>query len=733
MIHCRSVRVALLLGSVLASLPAWAAGTDGAAVAADAGDELIVVTGQQPSDTASAATKSTLPIVETPQSISVISNEDIAGLGLQNLNQALRFVAGVTPETRGSSAEVYDQFKLRGFDAPTYLDGLKLFQSATGYAQPQVDVSRIDRIEIVKGPSSALYGQSGPGGLVVEESKLPLDRDFYGAVSGTYGNYDLYRADADVGGRGGNGALLWRVYGSANGAHDEQRYGRRERQTVSAAVTVGANGPTSLTVLANYSHDPRNGDYAVFPALGTLITNPAGNIPTSFYGGEPNDFFSREQISLTYILRHDFGGGWAFRASGRYLSVQSHLGIVYTGGYPADAFSAAPSAAPTAFSRYSYSTREQLNSWTYDNQLSGSIDTGPVHHALLFGADRQVAHSSETYAFGGGTNIDVFNPVYGTMPTPDQPQQVIDYAGTGPADVFSIDTHQRQQGVYAQDEISVAGLRLMLSGRQDWARQESAGAVQKEDKFTYRVGGLYLLPFGLAPYVSYSTSFEPQAGLVSNDGGATTRNASPTLGKQLEAGLKYKVPGTQILLTGAWFRIEQTNVLTAVPPGLYSIQSGKVRSKGVEIEATAPLPYGFNTKLAFSRQHVKVVADANPANIGRELDTVGRGGVSANLEWAPKDGPAAGFAIGGAVRHVDRTYADVYLDGQTYHTPSYTVFDALMRYDLGKLSPRLANVNLAVNATNLFDKKYLTSCFANYGWCWYGNRRTVQGTVSVSW
>ncbi len=713
---------ALLAGSILSATPAFAADpvpddTQARNGAEDSG--VIVVTGEKPNTVASSGTKSATSIVETPQSISVISAADIAGLGLQNLNQALRFVAGVTPETRGASAEVYDQFKLRGFDAPVYLDGLRQFGSATGYAVPQVDVSRLDRVEIIKGPASVLYGQSSPGGLVAEVSKLPLDRASYGAVSGTYGSYDLYRVDADIGGRAGDG-VLWRIYGSANGADDQQTQGqgKRERQTVSAAVTAGAGSSTSFTLLGAYSHDPFNGNYGVFPTLGTLIDNPAGKISTKFYGGEPGDFFRREQAALTYIFNHDFGSGWALRSSGRYQYVKSRMGLVYTSGPALDP----TAAAPTVYSRSSYSTREQLNNWTFDNQLTGKVVTGPLTHQLLFGVDRQVAHSAGLSAFGGATPIDVFNPVYGTMPTPQTPSEVPASFGINSANV-----RQRQQGIYAQDQMAVGGLRVTLSGRQDWARQARDGQVQKDDKFTWRAGALYLLPFGLAPYASYSTSFEPQNARL-RDGGL----AQPSLGKQVEVGAKYQPAGTPILVTAAWFRIEQTNVVVSYPD-FTSDQVGKVRSQGIEVEASAPLPYGFNAKLAYSRQRVKKVEDVVPANIGLPLATVGRGGISANLEWAPTEGPASGFAIGGAVRHVDKTYADFYADRVARYTPAYTVFDALLRYDLGKLSPRLANVDLGVNATNLFDKKYLTSCFTNYAWCWYGNRRTVQATIGYRW
>ena len=717
---------AAALGLSTVAMPAYAAGPD-AAPAPAAADEPqlsaddILVTGQRPRSEASSGTKTDTPLVETPQSISVISSADIAALGLQNLNQALRFVAGVTPEQRGASAEVYDQFKLRGFDAPVYLDGLKLFGSASGYAVPQVDVSRLDRIEIIKGPASVLYGQSTPGGLVAESSKLPLDGAFYGAVAGTYGNYDLYRVDADLGGRIGEGAL-WRLYGSVNGADTQQRYGRRERQTLSGAVTAGAGSDTSFTLLAAYSHDPRNGDYGVYPALGTFFANPAGRISTKFYGGEPGDFFSREQFGLTYIFNHDFGGGWTFRSSGRYQYVGSRLGIVYASGFPVDA----TEAAPTLYQRASYSTRERDNAWTFDNQLTGSITTGPVTHRILIGVDRQVAHSNEDYAFGGATPIDVFDPVYGTMPTPRTPAAV----PPGPFGPFggTTDTRQRQQGVYAQDQVALGDLRVTLSGRQDWAHGVQGGLVQQDDKFTYRVAGLYLLPFGLAPYVSYSTSFEPIGGSVLRDDG-TTGPARPSTGKQLEAGAKYQMPSSQILVTGSWFRITQDGLLLAGPLSNTSIQGGKFRSTGVEVEASAPLPYGFNTRVAFSRQRVRSLDPQNRAN----LLGVGRGGVSANLEWAPQTGAAAGFAIGGAVRHVDSIDAGTYIDNLRYRTPAYTVFDALARVELGKLSSSLDRLTLGVNATNLLDKKYLSSCYLNYGWCWYGNRRTVQATLAYRW
>lgn len=705
---------ALLCCSALATIPA-AAQTETAPP--DRRND-IVITGQLDPTLASSGTKSTLPVAETPQSISVITSDDISGLGLQNLNQALRFVAGVTTEQRGSSAEVYDQFKLRGFDAPQFLDGLKLIGGA-GYLAPQVDVSRLDRIEVVKGPASVLYGQSGPGGLVALSSKMPEDRDFYGSVAGTYGNYDLYRVDADIGGKAGD-RVLWRVYGSVNGAHTQQTFSRRERETISGAVTFNLDHATRLTLLAAYSHDPQNGSYGVFPASGTLFANPNGQLPTDRDFGEPGNFFKREQVAATYILTHDINKDWSLRASGRYTHATSRLGIVYASG----TLTADPSQQ--VYNRASYSTDERGDTWVFDNQLRGRFTTGALQHDVLFGVDYQTATANEVYAFGSATPLNGYAPVYGTMPVPRTPAEVPNpFAG-----VQSPRTNQA--GVYAQDQISVGGLRVLLSGRHDWAAVRIAPntAAQNSEQFTYRVGALYKTSFGLAPYVSYSTSFEPNGTYQAVQNGPFIA-AKPTIGRQIEGGAKYTVPGTQILVTGAYFRIDQSNLVVTAPPPLNTgSQSGKFRSEGFEIEANAPLPYGFDARVAYSRQKVQKIADSDPANLGVGILGVGRGGVSANLEWAPREGKLKGFAIGGAVRHVDSIYAST-IDRS--RTPGFTLVDALLRVDLGIVSPGLRNVTLGVNATNLFDKKYVTTCYLDYAWCWYGNRRTVQGTIGFRW
>src|SRR6185312_14056910 len=155
------------------------------------------------------------PLIETPQSITVIDRQDLDLRVVQNLNEALHFTAGVGPDTRGNTAGRYDLQTIRGFTPDQHLDGLRLIGSANGYATPQVDLAFLDRVEVLKGPASGLYGQASPGGIVALSSKLPvLDR--FGEITLSGGSYGTERASFDLGGRIDNaGQFSYRFTGTA--------------------------------------------------------------------------------------------------------------------------------------------------------------------------------------------------------------------------------------------------------------------------------------------------------------------------------------------------------------------------------------------------------------------------------------------------------------------------------------------------------------------------------------
>lgn len=708
-----------LRASPLAIAIAMGAVSTQPARAADNADD-IIVTGAKPALDAGSGTKSSKALIETPQSISVITRAELEMRGVNSLNEALRLTAGITPETRGSNAEVYDQFKLRGFDAARYLDGLKLFDSPTGYASPQIDISRLERIEVVKGPASVLYGQSSPGGLIAMESKRPDGAAFHGGIDASVGTYSLYRVDADVGGAiDADGHVLYRLYGTINGADTQQSFGKRRRYSISPSVTFGAGTDTTLTLIGNYSHDPYNGNYGGVPRLGSLDPNPNGRVPRDFADGDPGVTVThRNQGSITWLAEHKLGGSWAIRSNGRYTDITNRIAGVY-----------GTSMAPDGINlmRGSYRTREHLKNWTLDQQVAGTVKTGALTHDLLIGLDFQHARSIEHAGFGTAPDLDVFDPVYGvpiTMP---------DYATT-----YLV--HQRQIGLYGQDQISLGGFRLTASGRYDWARghvevpEFGQDDTQKNGKFTYRLGGLYLTDFGLAPYVSYSTSFEPQATRLANGD-----MADPSTGKQIEAGLKYQPSGMPILLTAAWFHIIQSNIVSSNPITFEAFQSGKVRSQGVELEAKANVGKSVVLTANYSRQQIRVREDENPVNVGHPLIGTAKANGGFFGTYTVQSGALEGFGLGGGMRYVGQGYGGFLTDAQGavsryVTTPSYTLFDAVLTYDLGKASARLQGLDLRVNASNLFDKRHVTSCYINgVEWCWYGQRRTVMATLGYHW
>ncbi|MFT8369169.1 MAG: TonB-dependent siderophore receptor [Acetobacter papayae] len=673
-------------------------------------DEQVMVRGRRASTVASSATKTDTPLVDTAQSVTVITRNEMDVRGVLSLNQAVRYAAGITQDQRGSTATRYDMFALRGFSVPTFLDGLKLQSSPTGYATAQTDTSRLDRIEILKGPASALYGQSSPGGLVALSSKLPTEARSYGGVAATGGSFDLYRVDADVGGWAtDNGMVRYRIYGTANGSHSQLTKTGSRRFSISPAFTFGGDGPTTLTLLGNYQYDPTNASYGSVPRVGSLVSAPYGKLPRDFYDGDTGyEQFKRKQGAITYIFTHHFDKDWSFTSRGRYDDVSTAYQSVYSlGTY----------ASPTELERGTFGTNERMHNLAFDNQFRGHVNTGPVHHTLMAGFDYQQSTASELARSGSAPTLNVLNPVYGV-------------AIATPGVYANYDTHQQQYGVYAQDELRIGSLYLTGSLRNDWytAQQNEyiggSATDQSASQITFRASGLYHFKFGLSPYISYSTSFQPQSGIVSDNGGLSTRQANPSLGKQLEGGVKYQIPGTPVLLTAAGFHIEQTNVLVSVPNTAYSTESGKVHSDGFEFEAHVDVYKNLMVVAAFSSQSV------HDDSTGKPLVQSGKGNASLFAFYTMPSGPVKGLGFGGGLRYSAKVYGGTVASGDVT-VPSYVVFDGSLRYDLSQLSPSLKGWSAAASVRNLFDKNYVASCYTE--WCWYGERRNAQATIGYSW
>lgn len=683
-------------------------------------DELVEVRGRRASIMASSATKTNTPLVETAQSVTVISRDEMDARGVLTLNQAVRYAAGVTADTRGGEGTRYDLFDLRGFTVPTFLDGLKVQDSPTGFAVAQTDTFRLDRVELLKGPASALYGQSSPGGLTALSSKLPTDQKFYGNVGTTGGMFDLYRVDADVGGFAtDNGLVRYRLYGTVNGQHTQLSRTGSRRFSISPSFTFGGDGPTTLTLLGNYQYDPESGSYGGVPLVGSLRPGSFGYLPRNFYDGDvPSEKFNRKQGAITYIFNHRFNNDWSFSTRGRYDDIMTDYRSVYNYGD----YDSSDLTSGNMLSRGAYGAKEHNHNLAFDSQFKGRVRTGQLHHTLMVGFDYMQQKSVDNEFIGDAPDLDVLHPDY-HMAIP----------AMTPAENYVTST--QQIGVYAQDEIRWRRFILTGSLRNDWYHAHRIQYIdptnerQNSSQITWRASGLYHFDFGLAPYISYSTSFQPQVGNVYNPDGVTTHQASPSIGKQLEGGVKYQLPGTSLLFTAAGFHIEQSNVLVSVGAIGDYVQSGLVHSDGFEFEAHAEPFHNLMLTAAISVQNVK------DDSTGKPLIQSGKGNASLFAFYTMPSGKLKGFGFGGGMRYAAKTYGGELQDGSVW-LPQYALFDASISYDLSNVSHSLHGWKVSANVRNLFDKNYIANCFADGavgGYCYYGERRNAQASIGYSW
>ncbi|WP_420991990.1 TonB-dependent siderophore receptor [Cupriavidus sp. 30B13] len=664
-----------------------------------------------------SGTKTDTPLIEIPQAINVVTRQEMDEHGVQSVTQALQYTPGLV-SPYGNTDLRYDWLTVRGFVPLRYLDGLRLPFGARGYSQAKVEPYGLERIEVLKGPASVLYGQSAPGGLLNMQSKMPqaeASRELQlqtGSFGRAQGAIDL------TGPLDGDGKVLYRVVGLARDTGTQIDYLNEKRVYVAPSLTWRPTADTSLTLLAQYQKLRSDGGGApqALPAVGTLLPNVNGAIPTNRFIAEPNyDRFDSEQAMFGYAFSHRASDTWQFRQNVRYTYVNTDTQRVQAISLGAD---------QRTLSRYGWAFPEHSGIFAIDNQAEAKFATGALRHTVLMGVDyqREDARYDESQLVMVPP-IDVFNPVYGaSVSRPPLATRV---------------TQSRQQvGGYLQDSIAWNRFTFLLGGRYDWAGSDtdtltaSTGRTvslnQSDTAFTGRAGMVYQFDNGIAPYVSYSTSFQPQAGT-----GRTGAPFDPTRGRQTEVGVKFQPNGTNAFITLSAFELRQSNVLTPDPLNIsYSVQSGEARVRGIELEGKASPMRGLDVTASYAYTDSKVTK-ANPnaagvTTVGNMLAFVPEHQASLWVHYTFFGGTFQGLGLGSGVRYIGRSYGDA---ANLYGIPAVTLFDASLSYDLGKAFAGLNGVSLSVNATNLFNKRYVSTCISATG-CYYGASRTVLGTVS---
>ncbi|MFC4277680.1 TonB-dependent siderophore receptor [Achromobacter aloeverae] len=685
----------------------------GASISGSFGDERGYIAADSIS-----ATKTVSSIRDTPASVSVVTRQQIDDQGAQTVSQALRYTAGVVPEARPGR---YDYPNIRGFGSPGgadanfvgLMDGLRL-PKGVYYIAPSIDPYMLDRVEILRGPASVLYGSVNPGGAINLVSKRPTVDPLH-EIEVQYGSYDRKQVAADFGGAlNESGTLSYRLTGVAHDAGTQIDHAKDERYSISPAITWAPDADTRFTVLGNYQHDPSAGAFSYLPARGTVHDSPWGRFSTRFSEDDPDVSRSdREQSSIGYEFEHRFNDTWTVRQNLRYMHARYNYRSVFQTGWAGD---------QPLLDRMTIGSRESLDGIALDNQAQVKFDTGAVKHTALVGLDYRHNRADARLGYGEAPALNVLDPVYG-LPIADPPY-----------DNYSKQT-LRQLGLYAQDQVRWGKWVGLFGLRHDWVDADTVSSVvgsgvttrspQKDEATSWRAGLVYLFDNGLAPYLNYSTSFEPVLGTDFHG-----QPFKPTKGKQYEAGVKYQPQGLRSSVTASVFQITQANVKTADPDPTHpyaSIQTGEVRSRGLELEGKLAITDQLSVLASYTLLDTRntrstTAQDKWPYGVPRQM-------ASGWVDYTVAEGPLAGVGMGAGVRYVGDSYGNA---DNTLKVSSYTLVDAALRYDLQRLDPRLKGAQVAVNVSNLFDRKFVASCWDDNS-CFYGPRRNVIATLRYRW
>lgn len=669
------------------------------------------------------ATKTSTALLETSQSVSVVTREQMDDQGSQTVSQTMRYTPGVLTNPYGATHR-YDYVAMRGFNDGSvdniYLDGLKSMGDSGTYSTMQVDPYFLERVDILKGPSSVLYGRSSPGGLVALTSKKPLFEPYH-QIQATVGTQGQRGMGFDFSGPvDDDKRIAYRLTGLADRSDTQFDHNKEKRYALAPTLSIDFTDDTSLTLQAYLQHDPDGGYHSGMPADGALHQRNGQRISENFFEGEPGiDRYERDQQSFGYQFEHRFNDVFTARQNFRYLDSKVKLDQVYGYGW----------TTPTSneLNRYYTGGDEKLHAFIVDNMLQAEFLTGATKHTVLMGADYQRRKTVVDWTSGSVAPINAFDPVYGNS--------AITYY-----DPLSYLRRLEQTGVYLQDLIEMDQWRFSLGLRQDWVETSDENRLaeasrpvgteinDKRTKLTGRAGALYLFDNGLAPYISYSESFNPNS--YADSAG---NPLAPTDGTQWELGLKYQPPGTDDLYTASLFRIDQENLATKLPQENFYRAVGAVRSQGLELEAHLQLndnlkllgSYTF-TDIEYSKSMISTLSTATDIieNKGNSPTQAPRHMASLWADYRFDSGSLDGLRLGGGVRYVGYSWADA---ENTMKVPSYTLFDASIGYDLGKVG--LKGVDVRLNANKLTNESYIASC-ASLSFCYMGEERNVAATVS---
>lgn len=691
----------------------------------------------------SGATKTDTLIADTPKSVSVIAREELDARGVTNLNEAMRYVAGVVLESTGNDNR-YDDFRIRGFAAgsesgTTTVDGLRAPPIGQAWNRAKFDSWNLDRVEVLKGPSAVMYGQMAPGGIVNQVSKTPMPGQAQVLQLGVDG-YGTYSAAFDLGAGSEDRQHLFRLVGRYADGDTQIDTVKQQHWFLAPSYTFQIAQATRLTLLGFYQKDDGGSTYQFLPMDGTLVPTAYGYMKNDTFIGEPDwNTWDRTVWSVGWMFEHAFNEHLSFSQSARHMHVDSlYRGIVTNGALGSDGRTQA---------RRQVAGTGDADGDTVDSRLTARFDTGALDHTLLAGVDwARGDYDNARLVYANPASIDIFHPVH-TGPTATL-STVTYYGGTN-----------SQTGVYLQDQIVLDRWHVTVGGRYDWTKDDiwsqsyaaSTGRYGarvpsrvKDEAFSGNAGVLYAFDNGISPYLSYSESFTPSS--YDSSYSYAGKAFGPVRGKQWEAGVKYQPAGFDGLFTLAAYDLRQNDV--AVPDTDHTtgcgatgtsacyLGDGQSRVRGIELEARVTPVEGFSVIGAVSRMDSEYLR-SNNAYQGKDLAMVPDWLASLWADYSFHAGALNGFGVAAGVRYNGESYivgnSRSIAGGSARYPetiPAYTLWDAALRFDLSQVSQ--TRLLLSLNLSNIADKRYVSTCTGTSS-CWYGSGRTITANARWTW
>ncbi|GGK08640.1 TonB-dependent siderophore receptor [Pseudomonas matsuisoli] len=662
------------------------------------------------------ASKTSTALAETPRSVSVVTRRRMDDQKSQTLTEVLGYVPGIfAPPFAAGDGAAGDLFFIRGFNATDY--GYGLLRDGLRVQGNRYDTTSepygLERVEVFRGPTSILYGENAPGGVVNLVSKRPT-ADARGQLQLSYGTHERRQLGVDVSGPlNESGSVLGRMVVLGRKSDTQVDHQPDDRLYLAPSLTLNIDDANTLTLLGTYQRDRTLMELG-YPAAGTLLNNPNGKIDKSTLLGNPDwDDFERETWTLGYEFTHRFNEAWQYRQNSRYMQSRIDRQEIWPGNLDNGGFG-------TILNNTAYDRENKSIAYALDNQVEGNFTLREVENTLLFGASLDRTSFNQDWDAGFGGTINVFDPVYTGPPVTSTTVQ-------------NALLEQTLYGVYTQLQSRVDNWVLLLGGRYDRVNstyRNKAGTLNAsadldywDGQFTWQAGLMYQFENGVSPYVSYSTAYNPTQQVSSSNG-----PLDPTTSEQYEAGVKYEPKGWNTAISASVYdlRKKDDSLYDSVVGDYRNV--GRSRAKGVELEVSSDLTDNVNVTAAYTYTDSRITKDA-PGSLleDHQITGVPRNQASVWANYRFLDGGLKGLRIGGGVRHFDSTFA--YTSPALYgtlDTGDVTLVDAAVGYSIDE------QWSAELNARNLLDKEYVAGC-NNAGRCYWGEERTLLATLTYNW